>query len=53
MTASEKRKSKVKAVQLQIAEGIHPMQDPDVKVRKKAALRVADKMISSVKVKQK
>jgi hypothetical protein len=53
MTGSDKRKAKVKAIQAQVTEGLHPMQDPNVNVRRKAALRVADKMISSVQEKQK
>jgi hypothetical protein len=53
MKTSDKRKAKVKVVQDQVAQGLHPMQDPELKVRKKVAIRIADKMISSVLEKQK
>jgi hypothetical protein len=53
MTGSDKRKIKVKAIEAQINEGLHPMQDPNVNVRKKAALRVAEKMINNLKEKSK
>lgn len=50
---TDKRRIKVKTIQSQVDEGLHPMQDTNLNVRKKAALRVADKMISSVKEKSK
>ncbi len=53
MKTSDKRKRKVKAIKDQVAQGLHPLQHPDVKVREKAASRVADKMISTVLEKQK
>lgn len=48
-----KRKERIKAIQQQIDEGLHPMQNSNLSVRKKAALRIADKMIDSVEIKQK
>lgn len=53
MTAPDKRKNKVKSIQQQVAQGIHPMQDADVNVRTKAAMRAAEKMITMVLEKQK
>jgi len=48
MTSSTNRKDKIKAIQTQVNEGLHPLQHPDEKVRKKVALRVAGKMIDEV-----
>jgi hypothetical protein len=48
MTVSKKRQDKINAIQTQITEGLHPLQHPDEKVRKKVALRVAKKMIDEV-----
>lgn len=53
MTTQDKRKQKVKKLKTQISQGVHPMQNADVNVRKKAAHRAADKMINGVLEKQK
>jgi len=53
MNTSDKRKQKVKKIQDQVAQGLHPMQHTDEVVRKKAAMRAAEKMINGVMEKQK
>jgi hypothetical protein len=53
MNTPAQRKQKVKRIQAQVAEGVHPLQHTDHAVRKKVALRVADKMVNGVLEKQK
>lgn len=42
---SAQRKKKIDTIREQVEAGLHPMQSPDRKTRKKAAEPIADKMI--------
>lgn len=53
MNTPDKRKQKVKKIQAQVAQGLHPMQHADEAVRKKAAFKAAEKMVNGVMEKQK